>query len=155
MSDLVSRPVVLVEQFPGVHDYCRLRRVAGMAPKTEAAAARGLTGTLYGVSLHCGGQVVGMGRVIGDNGCFFIVVDIAVIPELQGRGLGRRIMAALDAWLQANVPESAYVQLVADGNAKHLYAKFGFVETAPAAVNMEYIMGPPEGRMPLADDTIL
>ena len=92
------------------------------------------------------GLVVGMGRVIGDGGCFFIVVDIAVAPALQGRGLGQRIMAALDAWLRATVPESAYVSLVADGDAKHLYAKFGFVETAPVSVNMEYVMGPREGR---------
>lgn len=48
---------------------------------------------------------------------------------------------ALDAWLRDNVPESAYVTLVADGDAKHLYAKFGFVETAPHSVNMEYVMG--------------
>ena len=42
-----------------------------------------------------------MGRVIGDNGCFFTVVDIAIVPELQGQGLGKRVMAALDAWLIA------------------------------------------------------
>jgi GNAT superfamily N-acetyltransferase len=94
------------------------------------------------VSLLRAGEVVGMGRVVGDGGCFFIVADIAVVPELQGRGLGRRIMAALDGWLRANVPETAYVNLVADGDAKHLYAKFGFVETAPHSVNMEYLMGP-------------
>jgi len=84
---------------------------------------------------------VGMGRIIGDNGTVFTVVDIAVAPALQGRGLGKRILAALDAWLQANVPESAYVTLVADGDAKYLYAKFGFAESAPYAVNMEYVMG--------------
>jgi predicted N-acetyltransferase YhbS len=69
------------------------------------------------------------------------VVDIAVTPALQGKGLGKRILAALDAWLLANVPESAYVTLVADGDAKYLYAKFGFAETAPVSVNMEYVMG--------------
>ena len=80
-----------------------------------------------------------MGRIIGDNGCFFVVVDIAVLPEYQGRGLGKRIMAALDAWLSANVPASAYVSLAADGDAKYLYEKFGFLETTPHTVNMEYI----------------
>ena len=139
--------VVLVERFPGVDDYRRLRLAAGMTPKSEEAARRGLPNTLHGVSLLRDGAVVGMGRVIGDGGCFFIVSDIAVLPELQGRGLGRRIMAALDAWLRANVPESAYVNLVADGDAKHLYAKFGFADTAPHSINMEYRMGP-GGRCP-------
>ena len=31
---------------------------------------------------------------------------------------------------------------VADGDARHLYAKYGFVETGPASVNMEYIVAP-------------
>jgi GNAT superfamily N-acetyltransferase len=136
--------VVLVERFPGVEDYCRMRAVAGMSPKSEEAARRGLPNTLHGVSLLRDGAVVGMGRVIGDGGCFFIVVDIAVVPELQGRGLGKRIMAALDAWLRANVPPSAYVSLVADGDAKHLYAQYGVVETTPHSVNMEYV-APREG----------
>ena len=138
--------VELVERFPGVDDYCRMRIAAGMSPKSPEAARRGLPHTLYGVSLQRDGEVVGMGRIIGDNGCFFTVVDIAVIPELQGRGLGRRIMTALDAWLSRHVPDTAYVTLAADGDAKHLYAKFGFVETAPVSVNMEYLAPRSEWR---------
>lgn len=132
----------LIEHFPDIDTYRALRADAGMLPKTAEAAERGLRNTLYGVSLLHAGATIGMGRVIGDDGCFFIVVDIAVLPAWQGRGLGTRVMTALDAWLRAHVPESAYVSLVADGDAKHLYAKFGFVETAPVAVNMEYVMGP-------------
>jgi GNAT superfamily N-acetyltransferase len=132
--------IVLVERFPGIDDYLRVRAEAGMHAKSREAAERALPNTLYGVRLERDGAVVGMGRVIGDNGCFFIVVDIAIVPELQGKGLGQRVMAALDAWLLRNVPPSAYVTLVADGDAKYLYSKFGFVESAPVAVNMEYVM---------------
>ena len=132
--------IVLVERFPDVDDYLRVRAAAGMHAKSREAAERALPNTLYGVSLARDGAVVGMGRVIGDNGCFFTIVDIAVAPEWQGQGLGKRIMTALDAWLQRNVPPSAYVTLVADGDAKYLYEKFGFVESAPVAVNMEYVM---------------
>ena len=131
---------VLVERFPDVDGYLRLRAAAGMHAKTREAAERALPNTLYGVQLQRDGELVGMGRVIGDNGCFFTVVDIAVAPAFQGQGLGKRIMVALDAWLQRNVPPSAYVTLVADGDAKYLYAQFGFVESAPVAVNMEYVM---------------
>jgi GNAT superfamily N-acetyltransferase len=140
--------IELVERFPGVEDYRRLRVEAGLSAKTAEAATRGLANTLYGVSLLRDGEIVGMGRIIGDNGTVFTVVDIAIVPALQGRGLGRRILVALDAWLQANVPESAYVTLVADGDAKYLYAKFGFAESAPFAVNMEYIMGANGERLP-------
>jgi GNAT superfamily N-acetyltransferase len=134
--------IELIERFPDIDTYRRLRAAAGMLPKTLEAAERGLRNTLYGVSLQHAGDTIGMGRIIGDGGFFFLVVDIAVLPAWQGKGMGTRVMTALDAWLRVHVPESAYVSLVADGDAKHLYAKFGFVETAPAAVNMEYVMGP-------------
>ena len=136
----MSDGIVLVERFPDVDGYLRLRAAAGMHGKTREAAVRALPNTLYGVQLQHDGELVAMGRVIGDNGCFFTVVDIAVAPEWQGQGLGKRIMTALDAWLLRNVPPSAYVTLVADGDAKYLYEKFGFVESAPVAVNMEYVM---------------
>lgn len=130
---------LLVERFPPADDYRRLRAAAGLSAKSREAAERGLGNTLYGVSLLEGGRVIGMGRVVGDGGCFFLVVDIAVEPAYQRRGLGKRIMAALDAWLRANAPASAHVALFADGDAKHLYAKFGFVETSPASVGMCYV----------------
>ena len=139
---MAEENIQLVEYFPEADDYCRLRSVAGMSPKTLEAARKGLPNTLYGVSLRRDGEVIGMGRIIGDGGCFYTVVDIAVAPPYQGRGLGKRIMKALDEWLRANAEPSAYVTLVADGEARHLYAKYGFVETAPASVNMEYIVGP-------------
>lgn len=139
---MAEENIQLIEHFPEAMDYCRLRLEAGMSPKTLEAALKGLPNTLYGVSLQREGEVIGMGRIIGDGGCFYTVVDIAVSPAYQGRGLGKRIMNALDAWLRKNAEPSAYVTLVADGEARHLYAKYGFVETAPASVNMEYIVAP-------------
>jgi GNAT superfamily N-acetyltransferase len=138
---MAEENIQLVERFPDAGDYCRLRSAAGMSPKTLAAARKGLPNTLYGVSLRRDGELVGMGRIIGDGGCFYTVVDIAVAPPYQGQGLGKRIMKALDEWLRTHAEPSAYVTLVADGEARHLYAKYGFVETAPASVNMEYIVG--------------
>jgi GNAT superfamily N-acetyltransferase len=130
--------IILVERFPGVDDYRRLRSVSGLSPKSAAAAATGLANTLYGVSLKLGDEIVGMGRIIGDGGCFFVVVDIAVQPEYQRRGLGKRIMTALDAWLREHAPDSSNVSLFADGDARHLYAQYGFVEAGPVSVGMDY-----------------
>ena len=131
--------IELVERFPDASEYRRLRAAAGLSRKGAEAAGGGLRGTLYGVSLLRDGEVVGMGRVIGDGGCFYFVVDVAVEPALQGRGLGRRIMEALDAWVRANAPATAHVSLIADGDAKYLYAKFGFVELRQA-VAMAYTL---------------
>lgn len=133
-----TEAIRLVECFPCIEDYRRLRSASGLSSKSTEAAVRGLANTLYGVSVIDGERVIGMGRIIGDGGCFFVVVDIAVQPEFQKRGLGKRIMDALDAWLRANAPVSSNVSLFADGDAKHLYAKYGFVEAGPVSVGMDY-----------------
>ncbi|WP_199734914.1 hypothetical protein [Cellulomonas sp. PhB143] len=45
-------------------------------------------------------------------------------------------MAALTGALDAGAPAGAYVSLIADGPAHHLYRAHGFTETAPASVGM-------------------
>ncbi|MBX8561121.1 GNAT family N-acetyltransferase [Pseudomonas cichorii] len=121
---------------PSVQTYQALRIGSGLSAKTEEAAVRGLPNTLFAVQILHGVFPVGMGRVIGDGGCFFQVVDIAVLKEHQG--LGKRIMAEIMKYIEATVPESGYVSLIADGQAQDLYAQFGFVHTAPRSVGMVY-----------------
>lgn len=124
---------------PSVAEYRQLRAVAGLSPKSLEAATLGLPNTVFGVSIRDGDQLLAMGRLVGDRGCFLQVVDIAVVPGRQGQGLGKAVMAALDAWLQANAV-GAYVSLIADGQANRLYAQFGFEETAPRSVGMAKII---------------
>lgn len=132
----MSTDYTLLRQTPSVQTYRHLRQQAGLSDKSDTAAARGLRQTLFAVQLLQGEEVVGMGRVIGDDGCFYQVVDIAVLPAHQGRGLGKRIMTALCEWLHARAPRTAYVSLIADGEAHRLYAQFGFRPTAPASIGM-------------------
>jgi ribosomal protein S18 acetylase RimI-like enzyme len=129
---------------PAVKDYLRLRQQAGLSPFSEEAATRGLAGSIFGVSLMQGAEIVGMGRIIGDGGCFYQVTDIAVLPEHQGKGLGKRIMAALSDYMQAHLPATAYVSLIADVPANRLYEQFGFAETAPRSLGMAMKIGSPD-----------
>ena len=121
---------------PGLDDYRRLRVAAGLSPKSAEAAEVGLPNTLFGVVIEKDGHAIGMGRVIGDGGLFFQVVDMAVEPEHQGRGLGKAIMAEISAWLARTTRPGAYVSLIADGEAWRLYAQYGFEPTAPASIGM-------------------
>lgn len=136
MTPALPPAYTLLKQTPTVSTYRHLRQQAGLSDKSDTAAARGLRQTLFGVQLLQGDEVVGMGRVIGDDGCFYQVVDIAVLPQHQGRGLGKRIMGALCDWLHAHAPRTAYVSLIADGEAHQLYAQFGFQPTAPRSIGM-------------------
>ena len=128
----------LISGTPSIDDYRRLRLVSGLSEKTQAAAEAGLPGTWFAVTIQHAGRIVGMGRIIGDGGTAFQIVDIAVEPEHQGKGLGKRIVAALVDHLRANAPASAYVSLIADGDAQHLYAKYGFAPVMPASIGMAF-----------------
>lgn len=128
----------LVVGTPDVDTYRHLRRISGLSEKSLEAAARGLPNTLFAVTIVSNGEKVGMGRVIGDGGCFYQITDIAVDPAHQGKGLGKMIMKALVDHLRETAPKSAYVSLIADGPAKHLYEKFGFKATAPASIGMAF-----------------
>jgi ribosomal protein S18 acetylase RimI-like enzyme len=121
---------------PGIDDYLRLRDVSGLSPFSREAAEKGLPNSIFGVCLMNGDAVVGMGRIIGDGGCFFQVTDIAIMPEHQGKGLGKMIMAALTGYIESQLPKTAYISLIADVPANRLYQQFGFAETAPRSVGM-------------------
>ncbi len=126
----------VIEETPAPDEYRSLRVAAGLSPKSEDAAEKGLPGTLFSVCVRKNGTLIGMGRIIGDGGLNYEIVDMAVHPDHQRRGLGSRIMESLMTWLRANAPESAYVCLIADHGAPALYEKFGFEFTAPVSVGM-------------------
>ncbi|MHA7970048.1 GNAT family N-acetyltransferase [Rhizobium sp. CAU 1783] len=135
VSDKDNSDYRIEARVPAVEDYLRLRRVAGLGLFSREAAEKGLPNSVFGVCLMLGDAVVGMGRIIGDGGCFFQVTDIAIEPAHQGRGLAKWIMQALTDFIET-LPKSAYVSLIADVPANRLYAQFGFEETAPRSVGM-------------------
>jgi predicted N-acetyltransferase YhbS len=128
----------LVETTPSSADYHRLRIIAGLSPKSAEAAAAGLPNTIYAVVIRKDGEAVGMGRIVGDRGLFFQIVDIAVDPKHQKQGLGKRIVGALVEHLHQTAPAGAYVSLIADGEAHRLYSLFGFRPTAPVSIGMSF-----------------
>jgi len=123
-------------QVPAVDEYLALRVAAGLSAMSAEGAREGLARSWCAVCVRCDGELVGMGRVVGDGGLFLFVVDIAVAPAWQRRGLGRRIMQALMEQVHARACPRTMVGLIADGTANRLYEKFGFKLTAPAAQGM-------------------
>jgi ribosomal protein S18 acetylase RimI-like enzyme len=127
---------VIRAETPTAEVYRHLRTSSGLSPKSAEAATAGLAGTWHAVVAYDDARPVGMGRVIGDGGTAFQIVDVCVLPEHQGRGVGKAIMGALMQRLRDRAPRTAYVSLIADGNAHHLYTKYGFTQTAPESVGM-------------------
>jgi predicted N-acetyltransferase YhbS len=124
----------VLEGIPDVLSYIRLRKVCGLSPRSEEAAVRGLPNTLFSVIVRTDDEIVGMGRVVGDGGCNYEIVDIAVDPDHQGEGLGTLIMQEIMSYIHSQVPPGAYISMIAD--VPDFYSRFGFSRCSPQSEGM-------------------
>lgn len=122
------------EHVPSPQEYCEMRVKAGLSPKSLKAAEIGLPNSLYGVSIRDDEVLIAMGRVVGDGACNFEIVDVAVDPSYQGRGLGRKVMEYIDGYLSSAALEGSYVSMIADEPV--FYEKLGYRLVAPKSQGM-------------------
>ncbi len=121
---------------PDAGDYVRLRIVSGMGEKNLSRAGTALRGSLFTASLYDGEALVAFGRVAGDGGITFVVSDVMVHPDYRRRGLGDRIMSAIDEYFHAHTFEDSYVCLIANRPADLLYTKHRFRYLPPDRCGM-------------------
>jgi len=134
----------LIPSPPSLEAYLNLRLTTGLSPKSPFQAQKALLGSWATIhitysppstsqNLTITPEVVAMSRIIGDGGWYFHIVDMAVSPTHQRKGLGDFMMNHLLEKIVEEAPEGPYVNLVAEPGAVRLYAKHGFIETARTA----------------------
>jgi GNAT superfamily N-acetyltransferase len=74
-----------------------------------------------------------MGRIIGDGGWYFLIADMATLPEHQRRGVGAAVLDSLLDDIRTRAPRGAYVSLTADPPGRRLYESRGFADLGAAA----------------------
>lgn len=113
---------------PTAEEHRRLSESVGWADAFwwEAMPAS-LVGSTCGVVVRhdSSGEVVGMGRVVGDGAFYFYIQDVAVHPDHQGRGLGRAIVNELVDQIRHQAPGHCFVGLFATPAAEALYRTLG------------------------------
>ena len=74
-------------------------------------------------------DIIGIGRLIGDTAIFWCLVDIWVLPEYQGKGIGKGIVNKLVQYAKDNsIPgTSISVFLMAAKDKEGFYEKCGFL----------------------------
>ncbi|KAB2107729.1 hypothetical protein AG0111_0g3969 [Alternaria gaisen] len=144
---------VILEGLPTPQRYHDIRKLAGMTPPPMEAVPKSLANSFCCVVAYerkdmvddttpaSAQDVVAMGRLVGDGSLFLIMVDIAVHPDHQRRGLGKRIVQRLLDYVDEHAP-LAYVSLVADGPAQKLYPLYGFKDVSPSIGMYRMIRGP-------------
>jgi GNAT superfamily N-acetyltransferase len=110
-------------------DFLRLRESAGWGnPPLERQIEAGLKNSLFSVTAIYNNQVIGMGRLVGDGFTVCYIQEVIVLPEFQGKGIGKAIMESLIAYISDNAIPNTYVTagLFSAKGKEAFYEKFGF-----------------------------
>ncbi|WP_196279475.1 GNAT family N-acetyltransferase [Catellatospora vulcania] len=117
----------VIDRLPTLDEFIAVTSAVGWQLAYDADALPvSLARSLHAVVAVHGGEVVGVGRVLGDGAIYFYLHDIAVLPEHQGRGVGRAIVTALERWIATQAGPRSFVGLFAAGDTKRLYKSFGY-----------------------------
>ncbi|KAJ4286121.1 hypothetical protein N0V90_013470 [Kalmusia sp. IMI 367209] len=137
---------IVLQGLPTPQTYHDLRKLANLTPPPPEAMAEAVPKSLQN-SFACfiayerkemidentpalDQDAIAMGRLLGDGALFLQLVDVAVHPDHQGKGLGKQIMESLVRYVDEHAPH-AYVSLVADPLGQRLYPKYGFEDVKP------------------------
>ena len=109
-------------------DYAALRASAGWQALSPAQIEKALAHSAFLVAAKDGQHTVSMARLMSDGGYFNVVLDVVVLPEYQGRGIGREMLTRLVAHLKSGLRpgEHSYTILTCPPDKPGFYEKFGF-----------------------------
>jgi GNAT superfamily N-acetyltransferase len=116
-------------------EFMQIRAELGLPAIPFALAARALRDDLFDVVVLLDGETpVACARVIGDGALFFMIQDLMVVPKLQRKGIGAKVMAVVLEYLGTIAQPGAFVGLMAAPGTEAFFARLGFAarpETAP------------------------
>lgn len=108
-------------------EYVSLRSSIGWNNFDEEQVSRAIGNSLYDISVVDNNRTIAMGRLIGD-GIYYLIVDLVVNPEFQGKGIGSKIIDMLLEYVDNRTPirGRSSVQLIAEQGKEEFYIKKGF-----------------------------
>ncbi|MDE6025882.1 MAG: GNAT family N-acetyltransferase [Lachnospiraceae bacterium] len=120
----------LVENALTVDEQLYLRQKVGWKPISRRQSKLSLENCLFNVkAVDDMGNVVGMGRIVGDGAVISYIQDLIVIPEVQKQGVGSMIIERLIQYVESIREKDTTMMLClmcAKGREK-FYINHGFI----------------------------
>jgi len=92
MGENVCEEIRLVDNVLQAEDFVRLRIQAGFVEIPVEHARKALQNGLINVSAIYNGELVGMGRLVGDGAMYWYLQEIIILPQFQRKGIGTMIV---------------------------------------------------------------
>ena len=121
--------ITYVENIKDVKEYNKMYEGVGWGARDEELVRTALDKTVYSISAYDNGEIVGYGRLVGDETCFLYVQDIMVLPEYQNKKIGSNVMYKLLEQVDKYKKKSPELRVYVgpDYNKEEFYRKFGFI----------------------------
>src|SRR5574344_1474211 len=111
-----------------VEDYNYLREAVGWEKLNKEQAQAGIENSNRIISCYTEEKIAGSARVLWDHGYIAYLSDVMVLPEYQGLGIGKELIALLIDHLKGQLKDDWKVKivLVSAKGKEPFYEKFGF-----------------------------
>lgn len=121
----------LVDNELTAKDFIRLKVATGFMDRPIEQVQKALDNDLFDVTAVYNGEVIGMGRLVGDGYMYWYLQEIIVSPEFQGLGIGKKIVNRLLDYIRENTEPGTIVSvgLTAAAGKDTFYEKFGFAKS--------------------------
>lgn len=123
--------IKLIENSISVEEYFYLRDKVNWKKLTQRQAELALKNCLFNVkAVDENGNVVGMGRIVGDGAVISYIQDLIVVPEAQGKKTGSLIIQRLIDYVKSIREEGSTMMLclMCAKGREPFYIKHGFMQ---------------------------
>ena len=74
---------------------CEVIKLAKLSPRKPSELKKAFSNSYACVFAYSGREIVGLGRLLSDGVYQAAIYDVAILPQYQGMGIGRKIMRKL------------------------------------------------------------
>ena len=128
MDKIICEEISLIDNILQAEDFIRLRIQAGFVEIPVEHARKALQNGLMNVSALYNGELVGMGRLVGDGAMYWYLQEIIILPQFQRKGIGTMIVNHLVDYARENSTTGKFTTIggVSAKGKDPFYEKIGF-----------------------------
>lgn len=118
--------IKIIENIPLPEQWMHLRELVNFSIYPLEAAEKGLKNSLKCFCAYDKEKLVGLVKLQGDGITSFLVHDVIVHPDYQGRGIGKQLFGKAVDFINRTKTEGASVCLLSAKGYEPFYERFGF-----------------------------